>query len=138
MPSFHFFNLAIKWAIRQISRIIFKIGKKWNFNKKNWMKNLFQKEIHASFFNRRDNRFSFFLPIHFTSSNNNYTCQWGNFRNMSRGQPEVILRPDVRRDVIEYEGARGTYRGIAYVVLFTDWRTIFEVPVPVFWNIFWE
>ena len=26
----------------------------------------------------------------------------------------------VRRDVIEFEGARGTYCGIAYVVLFTN------------------
>ena len=34
--------------------------------------------------------------------------------------------PDARRDVIESEGARGTYCGIAYVVLFIDWRTIFR------------
>ena len=27
---------------------------------------------------------------------------------MSRGPPEVILRPDARREVIESEGARGT------------------------------
>ena len=36
---------------------------------------------------------------------------------------DVILRPDVRRDVIEFEGARRTYCGncgIAFVVLFTD------------------
>ena len=59
----------------------------------------------------------------------NYICQWRNFRNMSRVAPEAILRPDARRDVIESEGARGTYCGncgIAYVVLFTDWRTIFR------------
>ena len=36
---------------------------------------------------------------------------------MSRGPREVILRPDVRRGVIESEGARGTFCGIAYVVL---------------------
>ena len=48
---------------------------------------------------------------------------------MSREPPEVILRPDARRDVIESEVARGTYcgnRGNAYVVLFTDRRTIFR------------
>ena len=51
---------------------------------------------------------------------------------MSWVAPEVILRPDAMRDVIESEGARGTYCGncgIAYVVLFTDWRQFFEVPV---------
>ena len=35
----------------------------------------------------------------------------------------MTLRPDTRRDVIESEGARGTYCGncgIAYVALFTD------------------
>ena len=63
---------------------------------------------------------------------NNYICQWRNFRNMSRGPREVILRPDVKRDVINSEGARGTNCGncgIAYVVLLTDWRTIFEVTL---------
>ena len=50
----------------------------------------------------------------------NYICQRRNFRIMSRVAPEVILRSDARRDVIESEGARGTYCGIAYVVLFTD------------------
>ena len=42
--------------------------------------------------------------------------------------PEVILRPDTRSEVIEFEGARGTYCGncgITYVVLFTVLRTIY-------------
>ena len=39
------------------------------------------------------------------NSNSNYMCQWRDFRNMSRGPPGVILRPDVMRDVIEFEGA---------------------------------
>ena len=38
---------------------------------------------------------------------------------MSRVAPEVIFRPDARREVIESEGARGTYCRIAYVVLFS-------------------
>ena len=34
---------------------------------------------------------------------------WSNiYMVMSRGPPEVILRPDARREVIESEGARGT------------------------------
>ena len=37
---------------------------------------------------------------------------------MSRGAPEVILRHNVRRDVIESEGARGTFRGIEQFPLF--------------------
>ena len=42
---------------------------------------------------------------------------------MSRVALEVILPPDVRRDVIEFKGARGTYCAnceISYGVLFTD------------------
>ena len=58
---------------------------------------------------------------------------------MSRVAPEVILRPDAKRDVIKSEDARGTYCGncgIAYVVLFTDCRTIFPLFNKVFRNIF--
>ena len=48
---------------------------------------------------------------------------------MPRVAPEVILRPDARRDVIESEGARGTYCGIAYVVFLLTEGQFFEVPV---------
>ena len=48
---------------------------------------------------------------------------------MSRVAPEVILRPDARRDVIEPKGARGTYCGVAYVVLFTDFRQSSQLPL---------